>query len=106
MVSLADQLSKKYVHTKWVYLDGWTAAHLLLGIVIASTPIGSTLLGWLGLYPRFSLFLSFVILTVAWEIFELFGNRLLRVKYFKEANIDIFWDIIANLIGFWIGVQL
>src|SRR3990167_2866500 len=105
-MTILQQLSKKYVHTKWVYIDGWTAAHVLLGILIAASPIGPKLLGWLGLYPKFSLFTAFIIMSLAWELFELVGNRVLKIQYFKEPGIDVFWDLAANIIGFYIGAAL
>lgn len=106
MVNIADQLSKKYVHTKWIYIDGWTAAHVLLGVVIAATPIGPKLLGLLGLYPAYSLFAAFIILSIVWELFELVANRVFRIQYFKEPTVDVFWDLAANMIGYYIGTTL
>lgn len=106
MVSIAKQLSKKFIHTRFVYIDGWTAAHVLLGIIISASPLGPKLLSTIGLYPKFSLFTAFMILSILWEVFEVIANRTLHVRYFKEPNIDIIWDLVANVIGFWIGNQL
>ena len=101
-MTIPEQLSHKIYVSKWIYIDGWTAAHLLLGIVIASTSLGNKLFD-LFLIPQYSLFTRFMIFSVAFELFEIFANRIFKIRYFKEPNIDIFWDLAANIVGFYVG---
>lgn len=105
-MTIVEQLSKKYVHTRWVYIDGWTAAHLLLGILVTTIPVLANRVFDLLIIPQYSLFWRFMWFSVMWESFEWAAHHLWKIQYFKEPNIDIVYDLAANMAGFWIGTQI
>lgn len=97
-------LSKKFYVSEYVWIDGWTAAHFLLGIIIATTTIGSSLFDFFKI-PSGTLFFRFIIFTALFELFEIIVGKLTRYKVFKEPGIDILWDFLANIAGFFVGNQ-
>lgn len=102
---VSEFLSKKFFVSEYVWIDGWTAAHFLLGVIVATTPIGALLFDAFSI-PKYSLIVRFLFFSLAFEAFEVIVGRLTKYRVFKEPGVDIVWDLVANITGFVVGLNL
>lgn len=84
-------LRKPYIDKKYIFLDRYSWLHLFSGIVLGII--------FLILYPlKYSLVVVFGLL-LAWELFEILTADII---FRKESTIDIIWDLIIGMLGYFL----
>jgi len=88
-MTLADILNIILIENSWVFINLWTIVHLFSGFILIKYFLKGKKKRFIWLFG----------LLVLYELFELFiistGSSLFRV----EKNLDIYWDVIAGMVG-------
>ena len=93
--SWAPFLRTTVIDNPFIYLDYWSLVHLCSGIIIG-------IILYLSYKRRFGYLLAFLALIV----YELFEYRFWDVMFVPEPAINIVWDLIVGMLGYFLAVFL